>query len=299
MQSKAQNNLILAADIGATNFRMALFTLNLEMIEKKKVLTPRTNFVQTIREELKDFIGQNQILGIALSLAGPFDAIKNSVKFTNIKDNPELGASNVADLASQIIVLNDTMAALYAENFKKQSKNIVYITISSGIGGAAIKDGKPVPFNNVQQEIGHITLNFNYGVNCGCGGRDHWEAYSSGKNLVNFYKVWTRASNLPSKPFKNAKEIFETAKKGDMVCKRFLSEGFGSINKKALEMIIKKYHPEKIVFGGSVALNNQEEILSEISGIKNLPEIAFTKFSDDISLIGAASYMLQSLSKKC
>ena len=112
--------------------------------------------------------------------------------------------------------------------------------------------------------------------------------------MVNFFEAWKKKEDKASyfSP-KKAKEIFDASAEGNGQAKRFLDNAFGHVNKAAIEKVIEKYHPEKIVFGGAVAINNKEELLAELKSIKNLPEVIFTKYGDDISLIGAAKYLFQ------
>ncbi len=282
-----------AADIGATNCRLAIVDENDRILRTERIKTPQENPVETIKEKVKDFVDGEKLAGLAFSIAGPVDGESSS--FTNLPGQPKIHCNDFKGINHEVVFLNDGVAAVYAEHFKDPEKDIVFITISSGIGGAVIKNGKLIRFKDTDEEIGHIEIaNSDYHLSCGCkpGKFNHWEAFCSGNNLVCFFNAWKSNEKIDSdfKP-KEAKDIFAAANQGDEAAGKFLKSGFGRINKIAVEKVIAKYHPEKIVFGGSAAINNQKEVLDGIKDIPNLPEITFTTYGDDVSLIGTAKYL--------
>ncbi len=282
-----------AADIGATNCRLAIVDEQGRIFRTERIKTPQENTIEIIKEKVRDFVDGEKLAGLAFSIAGPVDGESSS--FTNLPGQPEMCCDDFRGINPEVIFLNDGAAAVYAEHYKDPAKDIVFITISSGIGGAVIKNGGLIRFKDTDEEFGHIEIaDSAYHLPCGCkpGMFNHWEAFCSGNNLVRFFNAWKSNEKIDSdfEP-KEAKDIFTAASDGNEAAKKFLKDGFGRINKIAVEKVIEKYHPEKIVFGGSAAINNQKEVLDGIKEIKDLPEISFTSFGDDISLIGAGKYL--------
>ncbi|RJO60224.1 ROK family protein [candidate division WS5 bacterium] len=298
--SVAELRKCLAGDIGATNCRFAIVDENGTILKVEKTKTPRENPVSFIHNKAQDFVQNENIDGISFSIAGPVHEGKS--KFVNLPGQPEIGQEDFQDISSNVIFLNDTVAAVYAEYAKTPCPNMAYITMSTGIGGAVIENDEIIYFKDTDEEIGHIEIGEkNYRLPCGCKPRkfNHWEAFCSGGALVNFYNEWKEKSgDISGFQPKDAKEIFTEAEKGNISAKKFLNEGFNRINNEAIKAVIEKFGPEKIVFGGSVASNNQDEVLSGLKEIKNLPAVSFTEYGDDVSIIGAAKYLLKELSVK-
>ncbi len=72
------------------------------------------------------------------------------------------------------------------------SDDLVYLTISTGIGGAAISGGQPIVGpDGVAGELGHMTVDMD-GPTCGCGGVGHLEALASGTGIANAARAVAR-----------------------------------------------------------------------------------------------------------
>ncbi|RLJ09154.1 MAG: ROK family protein, partial [Candidatus Aenigmatarchaeota archaeon] len=180
--------------------------------------------------------------------------------------------------------------------------NIVYVTISTGIGGGCIID-KHLLFGkdgNVA-EVGHTTIDFSGELKCSCGGRGHWEAYCSGKNIPVFARVWAKNNikNRKSPFYKllqsdsvNTKDIFELARRGDAVAEKFIDE-IGRLNSIGLANITNLYDPSLITIGGTVALKNPDLILNPINKylgsmtFNRAPEVRITPLGENAVLYGA------------
>ena len=136
----------------------------------------------------------------------------------------------------------------------KNTKNMVYITVSTGIGGGAIINGKIYRGNTFNAlEIGHMTL-LPDGPKCNCGNYGCFEALASGTaiskraeeavesgrdtSLLNYFKI-------------TSYEVFKEAEKGDSVSRHIIDSsleylGIGIAN------IITLFDPEVIILGGGV-----------------------------------------------
>ena len=136
---------------------------------------------------------------------------------------------------------------------------------------------------------------------CGCFGR-HWAAYAAGISMPNFIKQVLltkyrgRKSKLNAKRNITPKEFFSIAS-DDKVGSEIL-EDLGRINASGISNIINAFDPELITIGGSVALNNQKEILDPIKryvkdySINRVPKIMITPLKNDIILAGAVAFIL-------
>lgn len=306
---------VLAIDIGASNLRVALISQQgriLEKITQKTRKKGKSGEVITGQVlELADFLLKKApcILGIGISSIGPLD-YKNG----GIKESPNIPfkfVPLVEPLSSAfglpILLFNDCLCAVWGEKIYglgKNFKNLVYITLSTGIGGGAIvddhllfgKDGNAC-------EIGHLIIEEKYNFLCSCNkGRGHWEGIASGTNIPRFFKAWLNEKRLKvGFKTKRAKDIFEAAKKKNKIALRFIQE-LGKINARAISTIISAYDPALITLGGAVALNNKKLILEPlkkyIDHYLRAPKIKITPLGEDITLLGAAAVVFFPPNKK-
>jgi len=98
-----------------------------------------------------------------------------------------------------VFMNNDANAAVLAEYMFGQfsrTKDLVYLTFSTGMGGGIIAAGRLVQgVTDMGGEIGHQTLDIN-GIPCGCGRKGCFEAYVGGKNVCDRLKEKIRAGNI-------------------------------------------------------------------------------------------------------
>jgi glucokinase len=192
----------------------------------------------------------------------------------------------------------------------KGLSNLVYITLSTGIGGGAIVDGKLlIGKDGNAVEIGHMVIDKEGKLLCGCGKPGHWEAYCSGANIPRFVRLWFKSHEVEkSKLFElggtnlsklTSKLLFEAAKLGDEVAIQVVEE-IGRLNAMGFANLINAYDPELITVGGAVALNNPELVLRPIKkyvkdfAVNRVPKIALTPLGEDVTLYGLLAVVLRS-----
>jgi glucokinase len=203
-------------------------------------------------------------------------------------------------------MMNDGAAAVLGEKMfgaGRESNNIVYVTLSTGIGGGAIVDGNLlIGKNGNAVEIGHFTINPKSDIICGCGCPGHWEAYSSGNNIPKFAKKILKEKEDEEifgdeiKEFNleniTAKEIFASAKQGNKIAAHIVQK-IGEVNTVGFANLVAAYDPEVVTIGGSIALKNPDLILNPISNnikdylLTEKPEIIITPLKEDVVLYGA------------
>lgn len=308
----------IGVDVGATWIRIAIAMRNGSIIEKIVKRTPREGdrytianlIIEIIKTSLSNYLENVKAIGIGT--AGPMDLATGVV--TNAPNIPirtfELARPIQEALAKPVIMANDCVTAVWGEKvfgLGKGYENVVYITISTGIGGGMIVNNLLLlgKMGNAH-EIGHIVVDVSGKMRCGCGGYGHWEAYASGANIPKFASLLLREWSLSdeereSRIYKAYKEsllsselIYSAAKEGDRLALRIIDE-VNKYNLAGFENIVNLYDPEVITVGGSVALKNKELVIDRIrEGLKRslgvvtpLPKIEPTAFEDDIVLIGA------------
>ncbi|RLF05180.1 MAG: ROK family protein [Thermoprotei archaeon] len=310
----------IGVDIGATNIRVAIATPEGKIIKKLAEKTVRKGdnlalsrqIIRMVEETLKDTrISLDKVSGIGIGSIGPLDIKKGIiVKPANLPfENVPLVEPLEEYFELPVTLLNDCTTAVVGERYYGIGKgvdNLVYITISTGIGGGVYVDGHLlIGKDGNAHEIGHLIVDPEGKLECGCGCRGHWEAYCSGSGipqyarlLINeYYKDYYPRSLLGKMSGYNpenidAKMVYDAAKAKDMLALKIV-EKINFYNTLGIADIINVYDPSLITIGGSVALKNSELILPYI--IENTPkyiinrmsEIRITPLGDDIVLLGA------------
>ncbi len=306
----------IAIDIGATNIRVAtgnhtgLMEKVMEPTETKRGPTGVSK--QIIR--LIDSIVEEEPSSIGIGSIGPINQELGMI--TNTPNYPFKNIPIEEPLIKKykvpVTMVNDCTAAVAGENFFGAGQgldNLVYVTISTGLGGGAIVDGNLlIGKDGNAVEVGHFTIDPDSDVVCGCGCRGHWEAFCSGKNIPAYAEKLLRGLDWKSgsmyhqtngDPGKlQTKTIFDAAKRGDKYAKLIVSE-IGAKNAIGFANIVNAYDPELITIGGSIALNNPKLILEPIKEnigkhtINRVPEIKITPLGQDAVIIGALAIAMQ------
>ncbi|NPA69788.1 MAG: ROK family protein [Crenarchaeota archaeon] len=284
----------ICVDIGATRLRVGLGTKSgdiLDVVERSTrdvVLQWRDEYsiARGIEDLIRNVLSRNNvdldnIAGIGIGSIGPLD-----VKRGIIVHPPNLPLSDIDYIVKEyledkfgkkVIMLNDCVTAVWGEKWYgagKECSNIVYVTFSTGIGGGVIvNDTLLLGADGNAHEIGHVTVDPRPdALRCGCGGLGHWEAYCSGIGIPRFSKMLaeTELRKLYEKSpireigFENydlfTRKFFEYLKQGDEFC-RAVFDKICLFNAIGISTVIHYYNPELIIIGGSIAINNRDEIL--------------------------------------
>jgi glucokinase len=205
-------------------------------------------------------------------------------------------------------LINDAAGAALGEKkfgAAKGLENYAYITISTGIGCGAIVNGTLLLGKDGNaHEVGHLVIDYEGRLTCGCGKRGHWEAYCSGSNIPNFIRMRLKDTEKAVKEsllFKRiggdlskltASDLFAAAKKADSISVKLVEE-IGVLNAIGFANVVNAYDPSLITVGGTVTLKNKNMILSPIKKhvkdyvINRIPKIMVTPLGDDVGLYGA------------
>jgi len=289
----------IGVDIGATNLRVALGNDKGKILLKKgeRTLTSSKTSISTqilrIVKQVLDEAGK-KALGIGIGSIGPIELRTMSIKNSPNIPHKIVPLSKIRQLGMPVYLYNDCLAAVMAENYfgaGKRTKNLVYVTLSTGIGGGAIVGGHLLLGEQGNAaEVGHFVVDTKYGLRCTCGkGNGHWEGLASGRNIPRFYDAWCKSRRIknPAK-YRESRQVFE-AERTDKNVKKFLKE-LDKVNARAVSNIIVAYNPSLITFGGAVALNHGRRILKgirkNVDNYLDLPKIKITPLGVDAVLLG-------------
>jgi predicted NBD/HSP70 family sugar kinase len=252
-------------DIGGTNLRIATAN-NKEIISIEEMKT------EMLREKLNE-LKLKKFDRAVIAFAGQID--KNR-KIALAGPNNKIRNLNFKQIAKEVILVRDTTAQLVAESLNLKAKNIVFLTLSTGVGMSAKINGKILEGKNGNfGEIGHTVINFDDHLPCTCERYNHIEAYIGGKAL----------SEIASKKRKDIDYLLDHLfefKEGKLIFEAYVS---------LFENIINLTDPEVIIVGGPAFLKHRKlfkKVIAEVRKrvIVKMPKILPAKLLNN-GIIGA------------
>lgn len=265
----------IGVDIGGTNVKIALVNKKGELSFPKTVPTRAEmgyeytigNITQCIKDLMTEAkIKTTDIEGIGFGFPGQIDCDNGIVRI--LPNIPGWIDVPIADIMQKefnvpVKVDNDVRCAALAElNYGagEGCKNLICITVGTGIGSGLIVNGKLVRgASNAAGEIGHIKLSLGEGPICGCGDTCCFEAYASGPAIVAMAKEYIAGGKSTKyREIAGSTEaitpavVCQAAQEGDVVAKRIFTT-MGEYLGIGLSGVVNLLNPEKIVVGGGVA----------------------------------------------
>ncbi len=183
----------VAVDLGGTKISVTRFEEG-DVTEHKQVATnPEASSDEHIESiaELLEFVKTKSTDSVGVAVCGRVDSSGNwhAVNRGTIKQVSCVAISELIStrVGREIIVLNDTFAAAIGEAHLGAgfgSDRFAYITISTGVGGTCVIDGKPLQSNNgLAGHAGFVTSRFGKTL-CGSGRYGTVESISSGRAIA-------------------------------------------------------------------------------------------------------------------
>ncbi|MFW5949872.1 MAG: ROK family protein [archaeon] len=305
-------------DLGASYVRAVVGDETGEELGKYKRKTPQgpngivvTDAVlETLKAACSDAdVESNTLEAVGIGTIGPLNLAEGTIENpANLPDTidtiPLTGpVSNLAE-TEDVHLHNDAIAGVIGERFhsERNPDDMVYLTISTGIGAGVAVDGHILSgWDGNAGEVGHMTLDPEGTMTCGCGQDGHWEAYASGQNIPRYAREyfedgdWETDMPVMDADF-TAPDLFEYAGE-DEFADAFIDR-LATFNAMGVANIIQSYAPLVIFIGGGVAENNPELVVEKIREripemvFVNMPEIKLTTLGDDVVLKGALASAL-------
>jgi glucokinase len=321
MQKNKNSKLpVLAIDLGGTKIAAALISPDNRVMAKAHTPTLVSEGLQPVTSRIFSMIDRllsqgntdpAQLYGIAIAAAGAIDTSKGL-----ITSSPNLpGWINVPlrDMVSQqyradTCLLNDASAAALAEHrlgAGRGTNNLIYLTVSTGIGGGIIVKGELYSgTSGCAGELGHMTIDAN-GPECSCGNRGCLEVFASGKAVAGEAKrrieqgEQSKLTDIVSGDLGGitAENIATAAGGGDRLALEVISRAAGYLGV-GMVNLVNTFNPKMIVVGGG--LSKMGELLlapaREVVKQRAFPlcagavRIVTAELGDDGGVLGAAIY---------
>lgn len=310
-------NCCFGVDIGGTTVKMGLFSVDGELIDKWEIKTRTENGGEKILPDVADSILQemvdreiaaDKVVGVGVGIPAPVNSegvVKNTANlgwgYKNVK-------GELCDLLSGMKVKagNDANVAALGEMWMgggRGQKNIIMVTLGTGVGGGIINNGKiVVGENGAGGEIGHICVNYKEQEKCGCGKTGCLEQYASATGIARLARQRMKKNHdetiLRGKEI-NAKTVFDAVKKDDKVAIE-IAEEFGVYLGHALANIAVIFDPAVIVIGGGVSKAGKillpfiEKPFYEKAFFANQnTKFALAELGNDAGIYGAAKLIIE------
>lgn len=257
-------------DIGGTTVKMGLFRTDGTLLDKWEIPTRTADggaqilpdVAAAIKEKCEEKgIASSDVQGIGVGVPGPVTPDGVVCRCVNLG----WGVFSVEEKLSALTGYpvkagNDANVAALGEMWQgagKGAKNIVMVTLGTGVGGGVIINGHIVAgADGAGGEIGHLAVNDAETQTCGCGKKGCLEQYASATGIVTLTKRALAASDeessLRALETVTAKDVFDAAKAGDALACAVV-EQFGEILGKGLANVACVVNPEVFVIGGGVS----------------------------------------------
>lgn len=301
----AKEEYAIGLDLGGTKILAGLVDRTGRLIARKQLPTYAERGEKAVIERVLSAthdvlsasgIHPEKVRGVGIASAGVINSDSGEVIFASNLGwrNVPIGLLIGQRFGLPVRLFNDANGAAIAEwlwGAGAGTQNMIYVTVSTGIGAGVISDGRLVAGRDGSAgEFGHISIDWN-GPPCRCGNRGCLENYASGTAIENAARHKLATTNEPV----TAKAISESALAGDPFSKQLIQQagfylGVGAAN------LIYLFNPEVIVFGGGV-MNASALLLPEIEksmrdrcipGLANEVQVVTSQIGVEAGVMGAA-----------
>ncbi|MBQ3213463.1 MAG: ROK family protein [Clostridia bacterium] len=298
-----KDKLYIGIDLGGTfikggvvsNKGQLLYSTQIETQAEKGPDKVTENIIKLINNLIKNFSSNKEdFCGVGIGVPGIVNSEKGiAVCSHNLKfDNFPIAEKIEREVSMPVKIANDANLAALGESlfgFSNGCKNVVMLTLGTGVGGGAIINGTMLEGNkSAGAEFGHSVIVFN-GNKCNCGRKGCLESYVSATALIKktkeemlknkSSKMWQVGSveNVNGKTAFNFKDIDKTAKKIVEEYINYLS--CGVIN------IVNVFRPEVVVLGGGIS-NQGESLFKPLQKIVD-KEMFASKHTPKVKIVAA------------
>ncbi|MBY3280331.1 ROK family protein [Rhizobium laguerreae] len=304
--------IAIGIDLGGTQARGALVDERGNVIARREERTDAHGGPDRILSQIHGLVDAllatsdpSSVVGMGVSAPGPIDTVagvaRNIPTLSGFADFP-LRAELQKRFLFPVSLENDGIAAAIGEwqfGAGKGVDNLIYVTVSTGIGGGAITDGRVLRGRHgMAAHIGHMSVMPN-GEPCPCGNRGCFEAYGSGTAFTRRARARAMAcseTTLGANGIEiHSRDVFAAARNGDDLSNRLIDEE-AEILGRGFTSLIHIFSPDVVVMGGG--LSNEFERLQPgiqryinewaMPGFKDV-EVVRADLGHNSGLIGSAA----------
>lgn len=301
-------SLTIAIDIGGTHIRAAAYdpngTVKPIAHTRTKSLAHTPGVFDRLVSAVESVWQSGQVSAIGIASPGPLNPYSGVILDTpNIPQwkNFPLAPKLSERFGVPVYLDNDAnMAGLGEWQFGagKGHSDLVYLTISTGIGGGVISNNQLLQgFHGMGAELGHMLIDPD-GPLCGCGQPGHVESFSSGPAIVRYIKEQVatgQKTSLQADPNLTPAQIAAAALTGDALAISAF-ERAGHYLGMAVANYLAIFDPSILIFGGGVSQVGdllfkpfEDSLRKYVFHPRYLDDLTITKaaLGDDAGLLGA------------
>lgn len=293
--------LVLGIDLGGTQLRVALLDQHGTILRREARYTERAGGPEVIVEQINKLANaviagdKTRVVAVGVSAPGPLDSDQGRVieiptlpGWTNFPLRQVLSD----EFKRPVVLENDGIAGAFGEWKFGEGRgvdNLVYVTVSTGIGGGIVADGNLLRGRRgMAGHLGHMMIDVD-GPLCMCGGKGCFEVLASGSAL--------NAAAIAG-GYLDGKSVTEAARRGDARAIVILDNeadmlGYGFTS------LLHLYSPQRLIVGGGVAAAldlMSVRIAAQVQHLAMRPfrsvEIVGAGLANNSSLVGAAMLAL-------
>lgn len=269
--------MYLAVDVGATKTLLAVFSKGGKVLHEQKIPTDHKypQFLIDLRLALQsEEFKKHRLSAVCCAIPGKVDRFRGvGVSFGNLPWQNVPFATDVKKLIGKRVYLeNDAnLAGLFEAYAHKEYKKVFYLTLSTGIGGGFIVDGKIDPAF-ADAEVGHMVLEHE-------GKLKKWEDFASGRALVERF-----------------------GKKAEQLDNPFAWKTYAKDVARGLDVLLAVLQPDAVIIGGSVGAYLQkfsgqlkEELKKYGNNMVPIPPIIKATKAEEAVVYGCYEYIKQNI----
>jgi glucokinase len=312
--------LVVGIDVGGTKIMSGLSdtsgrilrhtTLPTEAQQGRDVVIER---IERVAREVMSGVDHSRIIGVGIGAPGPIDPFSGTLYSPpNLLDMDGVPLREIMRqrLGLPVYLANDANAAAVGEylfGVREQVRNMIYITISTGVGGGIIIDGKLfVGARGMGGEVGHMTIEAE-GPRCNCGNIGCLEVLASGTAIARYGAALVAEGRAPilselakqRSAYVTARLVQEAAERGERESQAIIARvgfymGVGIVN------LLHLFNPQLVIIGGGVShlgallFDPIRRTVAEraIPAIADGVEILPAHLGDQVGLLGAIAIVL-------
>lgn len=310
----------IGIDLGGTNIAAGLVDESYKIVRKASVETKAKREADEIVKDMaalckrlcdEQGISVDEIENVGIATPGTADRNNGVVNYAN---NLPFLYYPIADKLKQffpvksVTIANDADAAAYGEvvaGAGKGVKDFIMVTLGTGVGGGIVVNGQLYSGSTFAGgELGHMVI-VHDGVQCSCGRKGCWEAYSSATALIRMTKekmqacpdsaMWAYVDGEIDKV--NGRTAFDCMRKGDAAAKEVV-DTYISYLATGTANILNIFQPSVMAFGGGVA-NEKDNLIVPLNELvskeiycrkeEDRTKLKSAVLGNDAGIIGAAA----------
>ncbi len=254
----------LGVDIGGTNVKVAAVSARGRVLARGVIETTAregaARAFERIHHAARTLAGRSGIAAVGIGCAGLVDArtavLQSSPNLQTWRRAP-LGRLARRHFSVPVVVENDATCAAFGESFVrgKHGRNLVAITLGTGVGGGIVVDGHIVRgATGFGGEVGHLTVDPD-GPRCRCGSNGCLEAFAGSYGIVRLMRAALRRRGRAWDPGRgplSARAVMDAARSGDAAAREAVREA-GEHLGIAVSSLVDVLNPSVVVVAGGIA----------------------------------------------